>query len=706
MFLARLFVLVGMLLLSSVCVADDDVDVENLSARELLALLPTGQEFPAPRQVELSRIAVNKVNAEGLDELKSTACLSLSMALYGNAQQDEALDAINDCLPESAGSEPNVYLRLRSLRAGLWLLNGEPERSLNAYEALMAEDHSDVGDIALLRLRSNYAGALMENGQILGAIEEMQSVIQEGMALEHDFTVLGNANNLIVLLIEQRMYNDAAAWLERIAPVIDRSASTSQYFVASLRIHQMQLLTYLGSPRESARQLRDYINTTQSISVLADGSAYEFLGEALREMGDYDAAREAGEMAVQLLSPAPLESADARLSLIRTLIAQGNFPDAQRELRIVANEPLLSPIRQEQMLGLEMEVELARSGQQDLLAKYRSLQERRETRERTVVEQNSRYFDVKAEAVEQAKEIQRIDASREVLALRTAASESAASESAAVAEAARKQQMFTLAIVVLVAGIVVLFGFGMAQRRFDRQLRERQRELTNQLTVQVEEKTNALKAQLEEQAELERVVADKAQTEALGQLTGNVAHDFNNLLQVMSIANENLANLDKTNFQASLLEGSNRALEHAKSIIRQLLSYARRQTLAEETFSISDYLDNTITLLSAAIDARVTFTVDDQSDGAVLSVDRSQLTTAILNLLSNACDAMPDGGNLSLRVTRGESSEIDECIALTVEDDGMGMSEAQLERVFEPFFTTKAEDYGTVFRLQFCLLAL
>lgn len=693
MFVNRIIVLAGIVLLSGACFADDDIDVDRLSARELLALLPTGQEFPAPRQVELARIAVSKVREEGLDELASTACLAMSMALYGNAQQRDALGVINECLPESSGSEPNVYLRLRSLRAGLWLLNGEPERSLAEYEKLIAEDHSNVNEVTLLRLRSNYAGALMENGQVLGAIEQMQSVIREGMAIDHDFTVLGNANNLVVLLIEQRMYNDAMAWIDRIRPVIDRS--DSHYFVASLRVHEMQLLTYLGKPEESVAQLHDFIANSRTTSVLAEGSAYEFLSEALREVGDYEAAREAAETAVSLLAPVPLEAADARFSLIRTLIAQGNYVDAQQELRIVANEPLLSPIRQEQMLRLEVEVELARSGESDLLAKYRTLNERREARERTIVEQNSRYFDLKVEALDQAEEIRRIDASREVLALRTAASESAASESAAVAEAARKQQIFTLAIVVLTAAIIVLFGFGIAQRRFDRQLRERQLELNNQLTVQVEEKTNALKQQLQEQTELERVVADKAQSEALGQLTGNVAHDFNNLLQVMSIANENLANLEKTNFQASLLEGSNRALDHAKSIIRQLLSYARRQTLAEETFSISDYLDNTITLLSAAIDARVNFDVDDQSDGAVLSVDRSQLTTAILNLLSNSCDAMPDGGNLSLRVGRSRCSKGGECVMLSVKDDGMGMTEDQLERAFEPFFTTKAEDYGT-----------
>ncbi|MEL6870142.1 MAG: ATP-binding protein, partial [Pseudomonadota bacterium] len=254
-------------------------------------------------------------------------------------------------------------------------------------------------------------------------------------------------------------------------------------------------------------------------------------------------------------------------------------------------------------------------------------------------------------------------------------------------------------VVALIASLVVLGGVGIAQRRFDRKLRDRQRELNQQLTVQVEEKSNALKAQLEEQAELERVVADKAQVEALGQLTGNVAHDFNNLLQVMSIANENMAHLEKTNFQASLLEGSNRALDHAKSIIRQLLSYARRQTLEAETIRVSDYLHNTRTLLSAAIDARVNFVVDDLSDDALIYVDRSQLTTSLLNLLSNSCDAMPDGGSLTLSVRLGECTAGKTVgtryVEIGVEDTGSGMTASQLEQAFEPFYTTKPEDYGT-----------
>ncbi|MEL6869911.1 MAG: hypothetical protein AAFO81_08930, partial [Pseudomonadota bacterium] len=336
--------------------AAETLDVNSLSAAQLLDRIQTGQEFPASEQVTLARAAVEKVKAEGRRELESTACLSLAMALYLNTQQSDALQVVEDCLPESAASEPNIYLRLQSLRAGLWLLNGQLERSLAEYEQLVAEEHPGVDDVTLLRLRSNYGGALLENGQVLQAMEEIQSVIQAGMEIQHDFTVLGNTNNLLVLLMEQRLYRDAMAWIDRIRPILERS--DAQFYVESLRVHEMDLVVRMGNPERAVPQLRSFLSEELS-GALMEGHGYELLAQALLITGDLDGARVAAETAVELLAGSTLEAADARFALIQVLIAQGEYVAAQQNLRIVAMSPLLPPIRQEQLLNMDIENELA-----------------------------------------------------------------------------------------------------------------------------------------------------------------------------------------------------------------------------------------------------------------------------------------------------------------------------------------------------------
>ncbi|MEM8547191.1 MAG: ATP-binding protein, partial [Pseudomonadota bacterium] len=507
---------------------------------------------------------------------------------------------------------------------------------------------------------------------------------------------LASGNNMIVVLTEQRLFRDAREWLDRLKPVVDKADEQNlhAFFVQSMRLHDIQITGLLGDQAAAIVAFADFIDKHEGSAPVIVGSAWEFLAGARLEVGDMIGARDAAANAVELLASSPLESADARLVLAQAQLAMGQFDEADRTLRLAAEAPLLPPIRREKLLQLRLELDLKRAGNDELADRLRALIDAQDARERRSVEQNARYFDAKRQAQTKERELARVNASRRVLEAEAGINAARANEATARADAARQRQSATMIIVLLGAALGALLIVALVQRRYQQRLNEQERELNEQLSLQIEEQTRALKQQMESQTELERALADKARTEALGKLTGNVAHDFNNLLQVLSIAFENLAEVQLPEFQRSLISGADRALSAAKSIIRQLLAYARRQDLEMEIIDVANYLDESESLLRAAVDDQILFAVQNQVADACILVDRSQLTTALLSLLRNAVDAMPDGGRIELTVTV-EMVGDNEWVRMAVTDTGIGMTVEQVAQACEPFFTTKNEDSGT-----------
>jgi len=136
------------------------------------------------------------------------------------------------------------------------------------------------------------------------------------------------------------------------------------------------------------------------------------------------------------------------------------------------------------------------------------------------------------------------------------------------------------------------------------------------------------------------------------------------------------------------------AAENAASLTSQLLAFARRQPLKPELLEINGTLREIAEIIDRTMGERIQVSLDLGSDGCAVEVDKAQLQSAILNIASNARDAMPDGGTLAIR-TRDIGSADGRSIALEFADSGQGMDEATLDRVFEPFFTTKGTGKGT-----------
>jgi signal transduction histidine kinase/ActR/RegA family two-component response regulator len=193
---------------------------------------------------------------------------------------------------------------------------------------------------------------------------------------------------------------------------------------------------------------------------------------------------------------------------------------------------------------------------------------------------------------------------------------------------------------------------------------------------------------------------DAQKHEAIGRLTGGIAHDFNNLLQTISTAHQVLDRTIADATQRRLLQGAMRATSKAADLIRQMLTFGRAQSLDPQPVDLNDLLLRSRELTGKAVGERVVLAATIEPDVPAVFVDPIQLELAILNLVFNARDAMPEGGRIliSARPATGDETAAlapGAYVRLAVQDDGPGMDEATRARAFEPYFTTKPVGAGS-----------
>lgn len=222
-----------------------------------------------------------------------------------------------------------------------------------------------------------------------------------------------------------------------------------------------------------------------------------------------------------------------------------------------------------------------------------------------------------------------------------------------------------------------------------------------ELECLVEARTADLLRAAEERRRAEEAMLQAEKLAALGQLTGGVAHDFNNLLQVVSSGAQLLRRPGLPEARkAAILDGMVAAGQTARDLTSRLLAFARHQALAPQAFDLNARLLALSQLLRQTLGGRTKVTEVLAPDLWAVHCDPGQLEVALLNLAVNARDAMPGGGDLTVR-TRNATLEASgerkagDYVCLVVEDTGTGMSPTVLARVFEPFFTTKGVGEGS-----------
>ena len=193
---------------------------------------------------------------------------------------------------------------------------------------------------------------------------------------------------------------------------------------------------------------------------------------------------------------------------------------------------------------------------------------------------------------------------------------------------------------------------------------------------------------------------DGQKHEAIGRLTGGLAHDLNNFLQTMSTGLQVLDRLVKEDAGRRVIEASTRAVDKAATLVRQMLAFGRSQPLKPQPIDLHDFVLRCEDLMGRAVGGKVRLTADIEPGLPPLMADPTQFELALLNLVFNARDAMPDGGTVMIRgrvasATQASALAPGRYLAVDVVDTGGGMDAEVLQRVFEPYFTTKAVGVGS-----------
>ena len=209
-----------------------------------------------------------------------------------------------------------------------------------------------------------------------------------------------------------------------------------------------------------------------------------------------------------------------------------------------------------------------------------------------------------------------------------------------------------------------------------------------------------------ERRRLEQQLLQSQKLDAIGKLTGGIAHDFNNMLTVV------IGTLDRLRQSLAedpqMLRRVELALEGAlrcTDLTRRLLAFGRRQSLQSRTMNLNVAIEGVAALARQVLGDDIELVLKASQEPCAATIDPVQIESAVLNLVVNARDAMPNGGRLTIAVRAAAPAEIrqldgaldsaSEYVALTVTDTGIGIPAELIDRVFEPFFTTKPPGQGT-----------
>ncbi|HKW85844.1 MAG TPA: ATP-binding protein, partial [Nitrospiraceae bacterium] len=218
----------------------------------------------------------------------------------------------------------------------------------------------------------------------------------------------------------------------------------------------------------------------------------------------------------------------------------------------------------------------------------------------------------------------------------------------------------------------------------------------------ITERRRAEEALQKSEAQLRRV----QKVESIGQLAGGIAHDFNNLLTVINSYSDML--LSETDHRSPLRRGLTEIKEagyRAATLTHQLLAFSRQQVLKPKVLDLNAVVQNIMKFLRPLIGENINLIICPDPNLARVKADPGQIEQVIMNLVVNAQDAMPHGGQLTIETTNVELADTAPSkkgsmlsisyVMLTVSDTGCGMDADTQARLFEPFFTTKEPGQGT-----------
>ncbi len=215
----------------------------------------------------------------------------------------------------------------------------------------------------------------------------------------------------------------------------------------------------------------------------------------------------------------------------------------------------------------------------------------------------------------------------------------------------------------------------------------------------------AVARDITEKKKLEANIIHAQRIDSIGNLAGGIAHDFNNILtSILGSTAIMLRRMKRQKENFRFVEIIDSTAKRGASLTRQLLTFARKGAVNVHPILVSDIVRETVTLFERSIDKSIKISTLLPSQTFIIKGDDGQIQQALLNILINARDAMPNGGVITIsinniKISKDDSTSPDqrpgEYVSISIADTGIGIEPEICQRIFEPFFTTKEQGKGT-----------
>ena len=201
---------------------------------------------------------------------------------------------------------------------------------------------------------------------------------------------------------------------------------------------------------------------------------------------------------------------------------------------------------------------------------------------------------------------------------------------------------------------------------------------------------------ISDRKELEKQLVQVQKMDAIGQLTGGIAHDFNNLLaSVLGGIHLLKRRVELNDRDLLIVDQMRHAAEQGAELVRRMMAFARKQDLSPISVDPKSLCKSVAGLVAPTLGGTVTVNWNCPDTSSYLFADKSQLELALVNLILNARDAMPNGGTVQVTIDEVRNDDAEPFLRIRVTDQGQGISPELVDRITEPFFTTKEAGKGT-----------
>ncbi len=632
------------------------------------------------------------------------AYVGLGTALFQRGKGEEANQKLlkaEEIGLRCVDRDPQVFFKARCNRAACLTAMEASDVVPLLQEAIdFAKPYDDLLDVPflyyLLALNAEKAGAFDMAFQYLRTSFDISNRSEKvALAAQAGVTILG----LLGVLEDHKAAHE---WIDKVKPWVEKT--TDPMVKMAFRLHCEDNRSAMGDPALASENLRKLaLEAEESKNKQLEGNVYLSLIAVENNLERYDQAIEIADKAIPVLGQFKRSLMLAKSHRATALLGKGKLEEALKGCEEILKVDTEGYPRWK---ALELKCKVLRQlgrpeAALEALEEARKDQENRlEVRAREQANFLSAIFDEKNRLNEVALATEKQQAAE----AKTRLAESVATH----AYSDRNAAIGISILILLMLGVVSLYIKMSIHRRHALAMAERERQLNRELNERLEEQANQLRSEIAVRRQLELAVERKHRDEAIGKLTGGVAHDFNNLLTVI-IQSIELSKLTSPTLPVqvvNLLDSSLKAAESGASIVSQLLAYARQQPLSPKPILLSEWLTASRPLFRQTLGSGILFQELDQSEGAVLFTDSARLTTAIINLLANARDAVSTtSGAIELRVRKCmidglQSKEwndipVGEYVQFEVRDNGKGMTALELERACEPFYSTKNPAAGT-----------